>query len=377
MTQIRPNQDNESESGEQPIPGLPSMATAIAQFETYLDQVVAPQANRLDYQAHLLNQGIQALGQQNLFRLRLPQEWGGYNCDLRHYWQIQERLAQYSGALSFVQLQHQAALGLILNSTNTLLRQTYLAAMAQGTTLMGVGFSHLRKEQPLLQATPVSGGYLISGEIHWITGFEHFQYMVVAARLPEADILFGLLPLLNAQQAGGGILHLSLPLSLGVVSSTQTVEAEIEAWFIPEEEVVCLLAPDWLEDKDQQQVLMGAAPALGCTRASLTLLDSSPFGGEIYRTLYPLWQDCRAAVITELGNINLDYHCQLRAQAISLAVRSAQAAIVVTGGSALNLNHTAQRLYREAMLYIVSGLTQDLRQAMLTELQQQVVKGCQ
>jgi alkylation response protein AidB-like acyl-CoA dehydrogenase len=42
--------------------------------------------------------------------------------------------------------------------------------------------------------------------------------------------------------------------------------------------------------------------------------------------------------------------------------------MITTGGSAVLLNHTVQRLYREAMLYMVTGLNNNLRDALLAEL---------
>src|SRR5204862_7292956 len=46
-----------------------------------------------------------------------------------------------------------------------------------------------------------------------------------------------------------------------------------------------------------------------------------------------------------------------RAWCIDLGVRAAHMAVVTSGGAANSLDHPAQRLFREAMLYSVTALT--------------------
>ena len=59
---------------------------------------------------------------------------------------------------------------------------------------------------------------------------------------------------------------------------------------------------------------------------------------------------------------------EVRAWCIDLGVRAAHAAVVASGGSANLLDHTAQRLFREAMVYTLIAQTRDLQTASLHRL---------
>ncbi|MFN3678229.1 acyl-CoA dehydrogenase family protein [Thermosynechococcus sp.] len=346
----------------------PAAQPLLKDIQTYLTTVVAPIANRIDQQTSLLSASLQALGNLGIFRLAVPKAMGGLGCDRRTLWHLSLQLAQTSGALAFLVAQHQSALGMILEHPEGNVAQTYLGDLMKGQVLIGVSFSHLRHTPAELQAQPTSGGYLLRGTLPWLSGFQHMTRFVAAAPLPDRRILFALLPFTNAQQASGGILHLSLPLPLAVIPSTQTVQAEVVDWFVPSEDVVGIGAADWMAVRDRQQLLRGSAPPMGCARASLQILAESADAKDLYHHFRDRWQRLYDQIQGELETINLPYHAQLRAAAIQLAVQTAQAALVTSGGSALVLSQTVQRLYREAMLYTVSGLNAPLRHALMEGL---------
>ena len=58
---------------------------------------------------------------------------------------------------------------------------------------------------------------------------------------------------------------------------------------------------------------------------------------------------------------------QLRSWAINLAGRSAQAAVTVSSGAA-NYKHHAAQVYREALMFTVSGQTTEIMEATLARL---------
>lgn len=335
---------------------------------TYLETEVAPAANRIDQHKSLLSRALAHLAQLGIFRLAPPEAVGGLGCPPQILWHLGLKLGQTSGALAFLVLQHQAALSIILEHPDSGVAQAYLRDLMLGKILIGVGFSHLRHHEVPLKALPTPAGYTLSGNIPWLSGFQHMTMVVVAAALPNAQTLFALLPLINAQQSSGGILHLSLPLSLVAVPSTQTVQAELINWLVPPEEVVGVAPANWIEQRDNHQILRASAAPLGCAWASLQMLAPVAEAAELWAHFNNRWQFLYTTIQQELGQLNPTYHAQLRAEAVHLAVRAAQAAIITTGGSALLLNHTVQRLYREAMLYMVTGLNHNLRHALLANL---------
>jgi hypothetical protein len=59
---------------------------------------------------------------------------------------------------------------------------------------------------------------------------------------------------------------------------------------------------------------------------------------------------------------------QLRAWAIDLAARIAHAAVTVSSGAANYSHHDAQRVYREALVFTVTGQTRAVMEATLERL---------
>nr|WP_282433704.1 hypothetical protein [Okeania hirsuta] len=76
---------------------------------------------------------------------------------------------------------------------------------------------------------------------------------------------------------------------------------------------------------------------------------------------------CRNAIEEANKNPNTDFaeKLHLRATAINLAQRCTAAAVTVSSGAANHKNHGAQRVYREALVYTVSGQTTDIMEATL------------
>ncbi|PLZ82331.1 hypothetical protein CBP16_07405, partial [Fischerella thermalis WC217] len=96
--------------------------------------------------------------------LRVPQNWGGKEISEETFSDFQELVARYSGALAFLQTQHQSAAAMLVASSNSVLKQEYLPRIGKGELLIGVGFSQLRRGgEPLTIAKLVPGGYQLDG----------------------------------------------------------------------------------------------------------------------------------------------------------------------------------------------------------------------
>ena len=173
----------------------------------HLRQQVAPQANHLDQDAKALCEAMIQLGEMQLLGLQVPQEWGGQGLDELTFRQFQELVSRYSGALAFLQTQHQSAAAMLATSTNTGLKQQYLADVTQGKVRVGVGLSHLRRQgPPAVEAIAVDEGFHLRGEVPWVTGFGCFQHFVIGALLPDGQTVFGWVPLTETHQPAGGRL---------------------------------------------------------------------------------------------------------------------------------------------------------------------------
>lgn len=350
------------------------MTVSLDQVEAFLCDRVAPQAEALDQDATLLQQAFAELGAQGWLGLRIGQQWGGLAVSDREFRQFQELLARYSGALAFLQAQHQSAGSFLNRSTNPGLQAHYLPQLATGAIAMGVGFSHLRRAgEPLMKATAIAGGYELTGTIPWITGFGIFTEFVGAAVLPDGQAVYGVMPLQTTQAAG--TLQVSPPMALAALTATNTVTAELHQWFLPPEQVVFVRPAGAIHNSDGQNVLQHSFYALGAAQAGLAIVAQAMPQREFVRSPYEALaqelHDCRTAIYTADERArSLETRLQLRAWAIALAVRCAHAAVIVSAGAANATSHPAQRIFREAMLFSVTGQTTAVMAASLHQIAQ-------
>jgi kynurenine formamidase len=80
--------------------------------------------------------------------------------------------------------------------------------------------------------------------------------------------------------------------------------------------------------------------------------------------------DCRCRIRAALVDASIDFQRKLylRAWAIDLATRIAHAAVTVSSGAANYMHNNAQRVYREALVFTVTGQTRDVMAATLKRL---------
>ncbi|BAY48602.1 cyclase family protein [Scytonema sp. HK-05] len=345
--------------------------------KSYLLEEVAPLANEIDCNPTALFQALRGFGELGMLALLVPRQWGGQEVSEQTYGSFQELVARYSGALAFLQTQHQSAAGMLVASSNSSLQEKYLPRMSNGEVLLGVGFSQLRREgDPLTVAIPVPGGYQLNGVVPWVTGQGFFSEFIVAATLPDSGAVFGVVPLRETHQESGGAMTLSTPAQLAAMTSTNTVTVTLKNWFLAAETVVFIKPAGWIHENDKKNVLRATFLATGCALAGLDILESVArtkslsFITNAFDSLQQELKNCRTAVQEAQNNsgLELSERLELRAWAIDLAARIAHAAVTVSSGAALHSSHDAQRVYREALVFTVTGQTRAVMEATLLRL---------
>jgi len=365
------NQGNVEQSSRDESQGLLNTA------QSYFQESVAPVASEIDENPEALKAALQGMSSRSLLGLQVPQAWGGAGVSELTLRQFQQLVPRYSGALAFLQTQHQSAGRFLANTDNEWLKRQYLPYMSQGEVLIGIGFSHIRRQgKPMVKAMPVEGGYEIDGTVPWITGCGFFQDFILGAMLPDGQAVYGMLPLKETVQQTGGTIALSKPMKLGAMSSTNTVTAELSHWFLPQELVLFTKPAGAIHENDQKNVLHHGFHCLGNTRAGLDLIEAVyqtkqlPFIKQAFDAFNEELQRCQSAMIAALAPDSQTWQerLQLRAWAINLSQRCATAAVTVSSGAANYRYHAAQRVYREALVFTVSGQTTAVMEATLAQL---------
>src|SRR5213078_2367746 len=159
--------------------------------QQFLQDWVRPRAGTLDQDVGALREGLAELGRRGLLGLRVPAENGGLGYSSFDFRRFQEASARASGALAFLESQHQSACSLLARCSNAPLRARLLPLLARGEQTSAIAFSHLRRKgPPLVTATPAPGGYRLDGRLPWVTGWGLFTLCVTAAPLADGRVLF-------------------------------------------------------------------------------------------------------------------------------------------------------------------------------------------
>ncbi len=328
----------------------------------HLNAAVKPNANHLDNNSPALFDAFYALGARGWLIPKAPERWQGLGLTGLGYQQFQQTVARYSGALAFLQTQHQSAASLLLASDNVALQRQYLPEMATGAKRLGVGFSQLRRRLKPLSAKAVAGGYRLSGQVPWVTGAGLFTDFVGAAVLPDGQAVFGVLPLAS-QLVAGGSLQVDAPMALAGLSATNTVSVRLENWFLAATAVVGTRPAGWIEQRDRANPLSPLGLIFGCTEAGMDVLKTALVKRQIDHALAQQLSLKLAKLQRDLPRISAlpkDAFVEkiaLRGQAITLMQTSAMAATVATSGAANAITHPAQRVYKESLVFSVSGQT--------------------
>ena len=348
----------------------PNLPPWLEQAAAQLLTTLGPQADSLDHQPEALTAALQWLGQQGWLALKVPVEWGGKALNEEEYGWFREQLARCSGALAFLQAQHQTAAALIASGDNDDLKTQYLPAIARGDRQLGIAFSHLRRaDDPPIEGRAVAGGWEVTGTAPWVTGVGHFPEAVLAVPT-AAGVLFGIVPL-TAVQSGDRNIQPEPPMVLGAMNATQTAAVTFDRWLIPEAAVIGLKPIDWIQQLDRRNALQGVYFALGCTQAALdrlTVLFQEKRLLTIavaHDTLRREFDQLRQQVYGRPIDKPYAQKLQLRAQAIALMGRATQAALVAQGGRGILATNPAYRLQGEASIFATSGQTPDILVATL------------
>ncbi|WP_126148149.1 acyl-CoA dehydrogenase family protein [Synechococcus elongatus] len=324
-------------------------------LQAWLTAEVQPQAERIDQDPVALAQVLRAMGDRGWLGFSVPACEEGLALSPVEVWQAQAAIASASGALAFLQTQHQSAASFLSKHQPSDRR---FSGLSYGRPTVGIGFSHLRRSPSPLQASWHEDHIVLSGELPWLTGWGFFEEFLIAAPLPEGQTLFALIP---AQAPEWKVS----PLALAAMGTTGTVAAQLIIT-LPHDRLVTILPATWIRDRDRQGTLSPSAFACGLTRACLGLLTARD--ADCREVLTAQLGQLEQAIAQSLGQADSREALSLRIQALTLMHRCTQAAVFSAAGAANSLQNPAQRLYREALAFSVLGLTTELRQEYLSAI---------
>jgi alkylation response protein AidB-like acyl-CoA dehydrogenase len=278
---------------------------------------------------------------------------------------ILEILASGCLATTFTWLQHQGALRGIAATGNTPLRDEYLPALRRGDLRAGVAFAGAIQQPPTLRANPVDGGFLLSGEAPFVSGWHSIDLVLISAARSDR-IVSGVLE----TRASGPTVE---PMRLVAVQGSDTVRLTFSDHFLPQTSVTSdVTRTDFLSGQVFGARVNGTAP-LGITARCIRLLTDSG-RDDLAAILNNQLNEVRAALDAALADPSR--MPAARAAGSALAYRAAGTLVTAVGSAAILTTHHAQRLAREALFTLVTASRPEIKAElviMLTDLTRFVI----
>ena len=203
-----------------------------------------------------------------------------------------------------------------------------------------------------LAATPVEGGYRVTGKLNWASNLYDDAVLVTAVRTDDGDRL------LIFVESGVEGLTFGKPFGLLGLNATASAWVSLENVFVPESQVLTHDFDAFILQVRPTFVVLQIAECIGVAEASIAAASERLFG--VNATFADEVQDIAAKVsdiivrqeniITRVGNSDISpvELLELRLEAAEVAVAAANIEVRVAGGAGYAKSSPASRRFREA-----------------------------
>jgi alkylation response protein AidB-like acyl-CoA dehydrogenase len=313
----------------------------LASARDLADQVLFPNAMRVDRLDVLPAAYLDALAAAGLYGAPAPAEAGGLGLDLRQVSGVVEELASGCLAAAFVLIQHFRLVGTLAGGTAPpQLKDRWLGPACRGRVRAGLALTGLIPGPPQLRAEPAAGGWRLDGTAPWVTGWGLIDLVQVTARGPDDTVVTLIMD--AAAQPGLSVARQRL----AAVDASVTVRLGFDGVLIPGDRFAGQEPFDPAASVQPAGRRVNGSLALGVARRCTRLLGAGPLDDEL--------TTCRERLDAAL-EAGPEPMAAARAAASELALRAAAALTVRAGASAITVDAHAQRLAREALFLLVFG----------------------
>ncbi len=305
------------------------------------------------------------------FRWTIPQEFGGSELPVQSLLANCIELARGDLLATFILSQFQAACQRIVSGNSDFVKSHWLPGLASGDWFATVGISHLTTSRqhtaPAVRVAAMKGGYVLDGEIPWVTGAPQAHAIVIGGTLGDERQILAVVP---TNRDG---LHIGAPLPLLALAGSETSFVSLRSVFVAEHELIAGPLPEVIKSSSS-----GGAGSL--TTSSLAIghalgsLDSLQMEANIRPQLSRIHSDLQLDVETlrikllqsTSGAVATSSAESIRKDATELALRSAQALLTACKGAGFVADHPAGQFCREALFFLVWSCPEAVANQLLT-----------
>ena len=316
----------------------------------FLEKEIVPIANRLDEEEELYRDVYSRFVQLGTLNLLIPKYLGGLGGE-RHEWiDYNILLSQYSGALLFLQAQHQYS----ISRLKTLLPQPEVEEVLRLLAREGKGVGlALQKNPKLLKVTTVPEGFRLSGKFLWTTGATYFPHLLVSFEY-DNQLHYTLLPFETLQQNGGSITLLP-KIETAVFNSITNNSVVLDQLLVPKSAIIIshLVKPKVPAEHPSIYNFAGAAKALlnlvlqGRYGSTPEVLQQHALLDQAWDKYYTRIKDGTIPPLT------------LRSEGLGLTEQCSLLARISCGSAGILKSHPLGRILREIWQYTVAGYSEE------------------
>jgi alkylation response protein AidB-like acyl-CoA dehydrogenase len=317
------------------------------------------------------------LAQAGVLGWVIPTEFGGSAVSERELTAGYVQLAAACLTTTFVLTQRNGACQRIAVSENESLKDDLLPRLARGELFATVGISHLTTSRqhlrlPAVQVVDDVSAFRFDGEVPWVTGADHADFLVTGGTLGDGRQVLAAIP---ARLPG---VVIAPPVRLLALGASHTSAVRLEGVSVERQFLIAGPVEQVMRQGGASTGSLGtSALALGLSRAALDHLAAEAAGRpDLEPVLQPLadeWSSLEATLMKAVeagapaGNPVLSSEA-IRTRANSLALRSTQALLAASKGAGFVSGHFAERAVREAMFFLVWSCPAPVVAAALREL---------
>jgi alkylation response protein AidB-like acyl-CoA dehydrogenase len=306
---------------------------------------------------------LQCLRDAGVFRWGLPSKFGGIETTPVESLQGYLELSRICLTTAFIMTQRDAACHRIAATENQFLHHQLLPALCAGEKFATVGISHLSTSRqhwsrPSVIATPTDNGFDLTGEVPWVTGAPHADWLVTGGTLDSGDQILVAIPL---DRAG---IQVAEPLRLLALNAACTGTVVLDRVKVATHEIIVGPIPHVMKIG-----ATGGTGSLTTTAVSIGAASNTIDGLRLEAMHRPEVQPIVDSLAAERDRLQSEtiqavsgqdqlsdlrsMAEQLRFRGNSLALRAAQAYLCVAKGMGYITGHPAERALREALFFQV------------------------
>jgi butyryl-CoA dehydrogenase len=361
----------------------------VEQIRAFAQEKVKPLAKELDETGRFPTEIIKQIGEMGLMGMMVPEQWGGAGMDTVSYAMAMEEIATACASTAVIMsVNNSLVCAPIATFGSDAQKKKFLTPLARGEKLGCFALSepgHGSDPAGLkCQATPVEGGYKISGTKNWITNGKEADYCILFATIDRNLGHKGICTFIVDTKTPGFQVS-KLEDKLGITASS-TAQLFFDDVFVPEE---CLLGKRGEGLKIALNTLDGgrigiASQALGIGRCAFEAskgfaLEREQFGAPIAKLQAIQWfiadmatrlQGARLLTWSAAKNKDLGVKYTKEAAMAKLAASEAAMwiatkAIQVHGGYGYTKEYVVERNFRDAKITEIYEGTSEIQRIVI------------